>query len=158
MTGNDEQLKLITDIRRVLDDTPLDADSRAALQRARGHALQAGRRRAWHAPWLQVALGASLLAVLAISLPHREQHALGTGAANPVAVAEPTPAISPAIATKPEDTPVRPVSTKQVNAKPAAIASVPAVDADLLENLEFYEDAEFYQWLSEQDAEGASDA
>ena len=134
MTGNDEQLKLITDIRRVLDDAPLDVDSRAALQRARGHALQAGRRRAWHAPWLQVALGASLLAVLAISLPHREQHALGTGAANPVAVAEPMTAI------------------------PAAIASVPAVDADLLENLEFYEDAEFYQWLSEQDAEGASDA
>ena len=23
------------------------------LQRARGHALQAGRRRAWHAPWLR---------------------------------------------------------------------------------------------------------
>ena len=158
MTGNEENTRLIADIRKLLDQTPLDTDSRAALQRARGHALQKGRRRAWHVPWLQVALGASLLAVLAISLPHREQHALGTGAANPVAVAEPMPAMSPAIATKPEDTPVRPVSTNQVDAKPAAIASVPAMDADLLENLEFYEDAEFYQWLSEQDAEGASDA
>ena len=137
MTGNEENTRLIADIRKLLDQTPLDTDSRAALQRARGHALEAGRRRAWHAPWLQVALGASLLAVLAISLPHREQHALGTGAANPVAVAEPMPAMPPAIATKPEDTPVRPVSTKQVNATPAAIASVPALAADLLENLEF---------------------
>lgn len=158
MNGNDEQLKLITDIRRVLDDTPLDADSRTALQRARGHALQAGRRRAWRMPWLQVALGASLAAVLAVNLPEHEQRAEGIGSANAVASAEPTPATSPAIASKPKQAPVRPASSKQEDAKPAAIASAPAVDADLLENLEMYEDAEFYQWLSEQDAEGAIDA
>jgi hypothetical protein len=142
----------------VLDHTPLDADSRAALQRARGHALQAGRRRAWRMPWLQVALGASLAAVLAVNLPEREQRAEGIGNANAVASAEPSPATSPTIASKPKQAPVRPASIKQEDAKPAVIASVPAVDADLLENLEMYEDAEFYQWLSEQDAEGAIDA
>jgi hypothetical protein len=158
MTGNDDNLKLITDIRRVLDDTPLDADSRAALQRARGHALQAGRRRAWRMPWLQVALGASLAAVLAVNLPERGKLFDDAETVKHVASAEPSPATSPAIASKPKQAPVRPASTKQEDAKPAVIASVPAVDADLLENLEMYEDAEFYQWLSEQDAEGAIDA
>jgi hypothetical protein len=158
MTGNDDNLKLITDIRRVLDDTPLDADSRAALQRARGHALQAGRRRAWRMPWLQVALGASLAAVLAVNLPERGKLFDDAETTKQVASAEPTPATSPALSSNPKQAPVRPASTKQEDAKPAAIASVPAADADLLENLEMYEDAEFYQWLSEQDAEGAIDA
>jgi hypothetical protein len=157
MTGNEENTKLIADIRRVLDDTPLDADSRAALQRARGHALQNGRRRAWHMPWLQVALGAALLAVLAINLPERGNLFDDTDTAKQVVSAEPAPAMPPAIATKPMQAPLRPASTEQEDAKPVAIVSVQAADADLLENLEMYEDAEFYQWLSEQDAEGASD-
>jgi len=109
-------------------------------------------------PWLQVALGASLAAVLAVNLPEREKHAQGSGGANAVAVAEPMPAGAAETLSKPAS--AKPVIADVPDARPVTVATVPApgVDADLLENLEMYEDAEFYQWLSEQDAEGAIDA
>lgn len=150
MTGNDEHLKLIADIRKVLDEATLDADSRAALQRARGHALQNSRRKSWRMPWLQFALGTSLLAVLAVNLPERGMLSDGQGPTHQVAVIEPAPAKAANTTSKTE-------AVKSKTPAESVAAASAAMDADLLENLEMYEDAEFYQWLSEQDAEGASD-
>lgn len=139
MTGTEHD-SLIRGIRQVLDANPPDADTRLALQRARARALTPEPKRGWRLPWLEVAVSASLVAVLAITLPRP-----------PVAVKPQAPV---AVAGKPA-----PASTATA-AKPA-VKTAPetaAADADLLENLELYEDAEFYQWLSEQDGEGAQDA
>lgn len=139
MTGT-ENGSLIRDIRQVLDANPPDADARRALQHARARALAPEARRGWRLPWLEVAVSASLVAVLAITLPRPptavKPQATVAAAGNPAPATAAT-AAKPAVKTAPE----------------AAVA-----DADLLENLELYEDAEFYQWLSEQDGEGAQDA
>lgn len=139
MTGSDDA-QLIQDIRQVLDANPPDADTRRALQHARAKALAPESKRAWRLPWLEVAVSASLVAVLAITLPRQ-----------PVAL-KPPPAV--AAAGKPA-APATATAAKPVLKTPPATV---AADADLLENLELYEDAEFYQWLSEQDGEGAQDA
>jgi hypothetical protein len=139
MTGSDDA-QLIQDIRQVLDANPPDADTRRALQHARAKALAPESKRAWRLPWLEVAVSASLAAVLAITLPRQ-----------PVAL-KPPPAV--AAAGKPA-APATATAAKPVLKTPPATV---AADADLLENLELYEDAEFYQWLSEQDGEGAHDA
>lgn len=139
MTGTEHD-SLISDIRQVLDDNPPDAETRLALQRARARALTPKSKRSWRLPWLEFAVSASLVAVLAVTLPRP-----------PVAVKAPQPV---AAAGNPAP------ATTATAAKPA-VKTVPesvAADADLLENLELYEDAEFYQWLSEQDGEGVHDA
>jgi hypothetical protein len=138
MTGTDDN-QLTQDIRQVLDANPPDAETRKALQLARARALTPEQKRTWRMPWLEFAVSAALVAVLALALPRQP-----TAVKPPQAVAavKPTPAAS-ATATKPA-----------LNTTPATVAA----DADLLENLELYEDAEFYQWLSEQDGEGAQDA
>ena len=139
MSGTDDD-KLIRDIRQVLDANPPDADTRLALQHARAKALTPETKRAWRLLWLEFAVSASLVAVLAIAIPRPPA---------PVKTPQPVAAVGkPAPATM--TTPAKP-----------AVKSVPetaAADADLLENLELYEDAEFYQWLSEQDGEGVHDA
>ncbi|WP_297801566.1 hypothetical protein [Arenimonas sp. GDDSR-1] len=141
MTGTEHD-SLIRDIRQVLDANPPDADSRRALQLARAKALTPEAKRAWRLPWLEVAVSASLVAVLAVTLPRP-----------PAAVKAPQPV---AAAGKPA-----PAATATATAAKPAVKAAPetaAADADLLENLELYEDAEFYQWLSEQDGEGVHDA
>lgn len=140
MTGTDETL--IHDIRQVLDANPPDAETRNALQRARACALTPEQKRTWRLPWLEFAVTASLIAVLAINLPGRQAS---------VKTPQPSP-----IATAGKSVPATPTTATSTATK-AAPATATA-DADLLENLELYEDAEFYQWLSEQDAEGAQDA
>ncbi|MEY3372525.1 MAG: hypothetical protein RLZZ537_993 [Pseudomonadota bacterium] len=139
MTGTDDD-KLIRDIRQVLDANPPDADTRLALQNARAKALAPETKRAWRLPWLEFAVSASLVAVLAIAIP-RPPAPVKT----PQTLADAGKPAAPATATA-----AKPV----VKTPPAAVTA----DADLLENLELYEDAEFYQWLSEQDGEGAQDA
>lgn len=136
MTGSDDD-QLIQDIRQVLDANPPDAESRRALQHARAKALTPESNRAWRLPWLEVAVSASLVAVLAVTLPRQ-----------PVAL-KPPPAV--AAAGKPAAPATATAAKPVVKTSPATVAA----DADLLENLELYEDAEFYQWLSEQDGEGA---
>lgn len=139
MTGTDETL--IQNIRQVLDANPPDAETRGALQRARARALTPEQKRTWRMPWLEFAVTASLIAVLAINLPGR-----------PASVKTPQP--SPIAATGKSV----PATTTATSTATKAAPAPAAADADLLENLELYEDAEFYQWLSEQDAEGAQDA
>lgn len=139
MTGSDDD-KLIRDIRQVLDANPSDAETRHALQRVRARALTAATKRSWRMPWIEFALAATLVAVLAVNLPGRPS-AVKDRQTQPVAVAaKPSPAAKPA-----------------AQSAPVAASGIPP-DADLLENLELYEDAEFYQWLSEQDGEGVQDA
>ena len=130
MTGTEHD-SLIRDIRQVLDANPPDADSRRALQLARAKALTPEAKRAWRLPWLEVAVSASLVAVLAVTLPRP-----------PAAVKAPQPV---AAAGKPA-----PAATATAKAAKPAVKAAPetaAADADLLENLEFYE------WLSQQEAE-----
>ncbi len=139
MTGTDDN-QLTQDIRQVLDANPPDAETRKALQLARARALTPEQKRTWRMPWLEFAVSASLVAVLAIALPRQPAAVKPPQAV--AAAGKPTPPAS-ATAAKPA-----------LNTTPATVAA----DADLLENLELYEDAEFYQWLSEQDGEGAQDA
>jgi hypothetical protein len=152
MTGNDDNLKLIADIREVLDRTPLDASARAALQRARGRALQNGGKNPGHMPWLTFALGASLTAVVAVNLPQSKPDSRPAPATPVVRNAS----AGKAVAALASDKPISPSAAKP-QAKPLA-AQAPAIDIDLLENLDLYEDAEFYEWLSEQEAQGGLDA
>lgn len=139
MTGTEND-SLIHDIRQVLDANPPDADTRRALQHARAKALAPESKRAWRLPWLEVAVSASLVAVLAIALPRQPAAVKAPQAV--AAAGNPAPPTT-ATAAKPD-----------MKKAPTTIAA----DADLLENLELYEDAEFYQWLSEQDGEGVQDA
>ncbi len=140
--------QLIADIKQLLDSQTLDSDTRLALQKARATAFSREAKSWWQLPWLQFAVSASLIAVLAINLPNRKS--------------APTLAIKPetvAVSYSPIKEPVKVVATTVE--QPTAIKSTAlqaSVDIDLLENLELYEDAEFYQWLSEQDTQGVSDA
>lgn len=162
MTGNDDNLKLIADIRNVLDATTLDSSTRSALQRARGRALQDGRKTPSHMPWLTFALGASLVAVVAVNLPQSKTGSQ-SAPATPLAARKTTSTSATAVAVLPQKTPppmpptlVRPTDSR-LQAKPLA-TQVSAIDMDLLENLDLYEDTEFYEWLSEQEAQGGLDA
>lgn len=141
-----EEEKLIGTVRQVLDSSQPDADSRRALQIARGQALSAHKHVRQRMPWLPFAVSACLLVVLALNIPTAKMVKPSTKPANTVAKAEPTQAAKSTKSAKPAETaPVNP-------------ASKAPIDAELLENLELYEDAEFYQWLSEQPKQGAHDA
>jgi hypothetical protein len=144
MNGNDDTF--IQQVVQVLDAHPADADARAALQRARGNALTTSPRARRRIPWLPFAVTASLLTVLALNLPQQKPHTMPQKPAVSLAT-------GPAKASAPAASPAKPAQQVQKNPVESANA-----DADLLENLDMYEDAEFYQWLSEQSGQGAHDA
>lgn len=144
MTGNDD--RFIQQVVQVLDAHPADAEARAALQRARGKALSASPRARRRMPWLPFAVTASLLTVLALNLPQQKPSVAPQKASASLATGK-------ANASAPASSPAKPMP--QAKKTPA---ESPAADADLLENLDMYEDAEFYQWLSEQSGQGAHDA
>ncbi len=147
MNQSQEQ-RLIGNIKHLLESQTLDSGTRLALQKARTLALANSSLSWWQWPWLQFAVSASLIAVLAINLPNKSS--------------APTHAIKSetvAVNYSPSKEPVKVIATTVE--QPTVIKSTAvqaSVDIDLLENLELYEDAEFYQWLSEQDTKGVSDA
>lgn len=143
-----KQQRLIADIKQALENQTLDSDTRLALQKARARALQKSSAPWRTLPWFKFAMTASLFAVLAINLPNKKS--VPTLVTKPETVAANTAPSKSLV--KPIITPVKkPVEVKAVSTEPSA-------DADLLENMELYEDAEFYQWLSEQDTQGVTDA
>lgn len=154
MTGDNREQQLIADIRHLLDAELQDADTRAALQQARIRAL-AGHQKRQRTPWLEFALAASLVAVVAVNLPQSKTE---TRSATVASVAQKAPAASnsKAVAVHQPDKSTSP-SAATPQAKPIA-SQAPAIDMDLLENLELYEDTEFYEWLSEQEGQGGLDA
>lgn len=154
MTTEDKEQRLIADIKRLLDAEPPDAETRSALQQSRIRALAAtGKRQSM--PWLGFALAASLVAVVAVNLP---QSKTGTrpDTAAPVVQKAPVTSAGRAVAASVPDKSVSP-SAAAPQAKPLS-AQTSAIDMDLLENLDLYEDTEFYEWLSEQESQGGLDA
>ena len=140
--GNENQY-IIAQIKQTLDAEALDQDTRSALQRARISALQS-KQGIWRKiPWLEFAVSASLVAVLAVTLPKTKSvpHETTTGKA-----------IASADLTK-QQAPKTPTENKSVKKPDSSVA-----DPELLENLDFYEDQEFYQWLSDSEQRGAKDA
>jgi hypothetical protein len=144
--------QLIADIKQQLDSQTLDSNTRIALQKARATAL-AKPATSWRPlPWLPFAVTASLIAVLAINLPSKKSGPAHNAKPETVATTNTTP-------TTPKQSPEKSVvSSTQQSAALKAATTEPSADADLLENLELYEDGEFYQWLSEQDTQGVTDA
>ncbi len=154
MTADDRERRLIADIKRLLDAELPDAKTRSALQQSRIRALaETGKRQ--RTPWLAFALAASLVAVVAVNLPQSKPGTRPATAA-PVAYKAPVTSAGKAVVTSVPDKPTPPSSDKP-QTKPLA-AQAPAIDMDLLENLELYEDTEFYEWLSEQEGQGGLDA
>ncbi|MBP7369862.1 MAG: hypothetical protein KA902_00325 [Arenimonas sp.] len=149
MNQSQEQ-RLIADIKQILDSQPLDQDSRFALQKARAQALTNPSRSCRQLPWLPFAFTACLIAILAINLPSKA----------PSPASAPKPKISVvSVNNPPTKVSAKPIAT--IVEKPVATnsaTSLSSADADLLDNLEFYEDVEFYQWLAEQDNHGVADA
>jgi hypothetical protein len=139
MTSSDND-QLIQDIRQILDANPPDAETRHALQRVRAKVLTAGTKRSWRMPWFEFALAATLVAVLAVNLPGKPVAVTDRQAQSREAVTKPSTLAKPVLKSAPTS------------------GTDTSIDADLLENLELYEDTDFYQWLSEQDGEGALDA
>lgn len=149
MTDDADDTHLIAQIRQQLERDRPDAGTRAALQQARIRALSGVPARVRPAPWLGFALAASLLAVVFIVLPGKpagtdQRLASQNGKTDAVATTK----------QRPGNTAIGKGPTQQA-AKPPV---TPAPDLDLLENLELYEDTEFYEWLSEQDGQGGLDA
>lgn len=161
MTHNDSERRLIADIKQLLDAELPDADTRAALQQARIRALnEPGKRQ--RRPWLEFAVAASLLAAVAVNLPESKTDPQ-SAPATPLAARNTTNTSGTAVAVLPQKPPppmpptlVRPTDSR-LQAKPVA-SQAAAVDMDLLENLDLYEDTEFYEWLSEQESQGGLDA
>jgi hypothetical protein len=150
MINNDETF--IRQIKQQLDEHRLDADTCLALQQARIKAMSPASRRRWRMPWLEFAVTASLLTVLALNLPaNKPAKAPDNNAPGLVQTVHPR---NPGGSATPANAPVKPAAQPTQN-KPAGQS---VADAELLENLELYEDAEFYQWLSEQPQQGAHDA
>ena len=161
MTGDNREQQLIADIKHLLDAELPDADTRAALQQARIRALSETAKRQ-RTPWLEFAVAASLVAVVAVNLPQSKTGSK-TAPATPLAARKTASSSAAAVAVLPQKTPppmpptlVRPTDSR-LQAKPLA-TQVSGIDMDLLENLDLYEDTEFYEWLSEQEGEGVLDA
>ena len=154
MTADDREQQLIADIKHLLDSERPDTDTRAALQQARIRALaDSGNRQ--RMPWLEFAVAASLVALVAVNLPQSKTDS-PSSPGKPV-VQKPVSAITgKAVAARQPDKPTSP-SAATPQAKPLA-SQAPAIDIDLLENLDLYEDTEFYEWLSEQEGQGGLDA
>ena len=157
MSEHPDDARLIGQIRQHLERDLPDADTRAALQQARIKALAADHGRPRRAPWLGFAVAASLLAVVLVKLPNAETDA-GRLLANHNNTAKSTPAVATHTDSKPAANTQTASKTADKPASAAAKPTGPAADLDLLENLELYEDTEFYEWLSEQDGQGGLDA
>lgn len=155
MTEKNKEQHMIANIKRMLDDNRLDVDTRAALQQARIRALAKTAKYQKPQRWLEFALAASLVAILAINLPYIKNDAPSTGET----LKPKTPSLAINTKTRSDQHSIKPkqipasVATTQTNTNQAE-----TIDMDLLENLDLYEDTEFYQWLSEQEAQGDLDA
>ena len=143
MNHGNENEYLVAQIKLTLDADTLDQDTRNALQRSRIAALQS-KQGAWRKmPWLEFAVSASLVAVLALTLskPKSVPHENTTGKTLASAESHKDPALK--------------ASTEHQAAKKSDST---VTDPELLENLDFYEDQEFYQWLSDSGQQGVKDA
>jgi len=140
-THDPNEHRFIEQINTLLDANTADADDRKALQQARARALQATPKRGASMPWMAFALSAALATVLVVNLPGKAPN-----------VATQTPAQSKASVGTAQS------AASNGTAKKSAATAVSALELDLIENLELYEDVEFYQWLSEQSEQGAHDA
>lgn len=150
MINNDESLT--QQIKQQLDAQVVDADTRLALQQVRVKALSTATHRGWRMPWLEFAVTASLLTVLAVTIPaYKPAKSPERKSPSAAQVAETRGIRPPATASTPSNN----ISAKPMVEEPA---NQIAADAELLENLDLYEDAEFFQWLSEQPQQGAHDA
>ena len=155
MNPENEETRLIADIKHRLDAELPDADTRAALQQARIRALSRTDNRRQRSYWLEFAVAASLVAVVVVNLPqHKNDNSQPSVKA--VARSSDSPIKEPAV-TQPQvlaaEHPSRPL-----NAVKPVVVQAAVTDIDLLENLDLYEDTEFYEWLSEQDGLGGLDA
>lgn len=151
MTEENKEQHMIANIKRMLDENRLDVDSRAALQQARIRALAITAKYQKPQRWLAFAVAACLVAILAINLPYIKNDAPSIGQSQipkKPSLAINTKTGSDQHSIKPKQTPASQMNTKQAQ----------SIDMDLIENIDLYEDAEFYQWLSEQEVQGDLDA
>ena len=155
MNPENEETRLIADIKHLLDTDLPDADTRAALQKARIRALSQTENRRQRSYWLEFAVAASLVAVVVVNLPQHKNDD-SRPSVKVVAQQSDSPIKAPAV-TKPQVLAAEPPSRPLTAVKPAVVQAA-VTDIDLLENLDLYEDTEFYEWLSEQDSLGGLDA
>lgn len=155
MNPENEETRLIADIKQLLDADLPDVDTRAALQQARIRALNRTENRRQRNHWLEFAVAASLVAVVVVNLPQHKNDD-SQSSASVVAQRSDSPIKKPAVAQQQAPT-AEPPSRPPAAVKPAVVQAA-AMDIDLLENLDLYEDTEFYEWLSEQDSLGGLDA
>lgn len=155
MTDKNSEQHMIADIKRLLDAHTLDVDTRTSLQKARIRALT-GTESSWsRRPWPELAFAVSVMAVVAIYLPQIKT--VEPEATRPSLVNKPTTIVSK------NTIPISPtVKTDRALTKTPSISpiakQVQTIDMDLLENLDLYQDAEFYEWLSELEDQGEIDA
>jgi hypothetical protein len=155
MNPENEETRLIADIKHLLDTDLPDADTRAALQKARIRALSQTEKRRQRSYWLEFAVAASLVAVVVVNLPQHKNDD-SRPSVKVVAQQSDSPIKAPAV-TQPQVLVAEPPSRPLTAVKPAVVQAT-VTDIDLLENLDLYEDTEFYEWLSEQDSLGGLDA
>lgn len=155
MTDTNTEQKMIADIKQLLDADMPDIDTRAALQQARIRALTDSEKHTQRKPWLEFAVAASLVAVVVANLPQSKNDVQST-ATTPIAQKTTVSTSTKTVATLPPDKPKSPSAVRTQTTPVTSQAS--AIDIDLLENLDLYEDPEFYEWLSEQEAQGGIDA
>lgn len=155
MNPENEETRLIADIKQLLDADLPDVDTRAALQKARIRALNRTENHRQRSYWLEFAVAASLVAVVVVNLPQHKNDD-SEPSANVVAQRSDSPIKKPAV-TQPQVLAPEPPS-RPLNAVKPAVVQATVTDIDLLENLDLYEDTEFYEWLSEQDSQGGLDA
>ena len=155
MNPENEETRLIADIKQLLDADLPDVDTRAALQKARIRALNRTENHRQRSYWLEFAVAASLVAVVVVNLPQHKNDD-SEPSANVVAQRSDSPIKKPAV-TQPQVLAPEPPS-RPLNAVKPAVVQAAVTDIDLLENLDLYEDTEFYEWLSEQDSLGGLDA
>ncbi len=140
-THDPNEHRLIEQINALLDANRANTDERKALQLARSRALLTQPKRGAPLPWMAFALSAAFATVIVVNLPGKH----------------PIVAKQAITQSKPPTASVSPANNNPVSTK-SATSATSALDLDLIENMELYEDAEFYQWLSEQSAQGAHDA
>ena len=155
MSNDNKEQNMIAEIKRLLDADIPDHETRVALQKARIQALAGTEKRWQRNHWLEFGFAATLLAVIAINLPQPKST---------------VPTVPPSLV---DNKPIAIVSTntntvQQVNKPKRTSSNLPSaapianqaesIDMDLLENLDLYQDSEFYEWLSEQEAQGVIDA
>jgi hypothetical protein len=155
MKPENQETRLVADIKHLLDADLPDADTRAALQKARIRALSRTENRRQRSYWLEFAVAASLVAVVVVNLPQHKNDD-SRSSVKVVDQRSDSPIKAPAV-TQPQVLAAEPPSRPLTAVKPAVVQAA-VTDIDLLENLDLYEDTEFYEWLSEQDSLGGLDA